>query len=150
MGQVAAALAKGKTNGFVKLLVSNDSQMRLLGIRCGGVQAESLIEICSYLIRSGRSVGELKVRGLLLLFPLGFLLFACVIVPHVMLSTGSADGIPGGERGIAGGCASVVRRVYLQALYLSGYDPIRKRDVGRTKRFPRSSVAAVITKHPFT
>ena len=43
-------------------MVSNDSQMRLLGIRCGGVQAESLIEICSYLIRSGRSVGELKVR----------------------------------------------------------------------------------------
>ena len=59
---MAAALAKGKTNGFVKLMVSNDSQMRLLGIRCGGVQAESLIEICSYLIRSGRSVGELKVR----------------------------------------------------------------------------------------
>ena len=53
--------------------------MRLLGIRCGGVQAESalssrdrslespllrrpagLIEICSYLIRNGKSVSELK------------------------------------------------------------------------------------------
>jgi len=56
---VNRAIAMRDTQGFVKLLVSNDDTMSLLGIRALGVHASSSIEAVSLLIRQGRSLHDL-------------------------------------------------------------------------------------------
>jgi len=56
---VGRAIAMDKTNGFVKLLVSNDDYMKILGIRAAGPQAGSIIEIVSLMIHLGRPVKDL-------------------------------------------------------------------------------------------
>jgi dihydrolipoamide dehydrogenase len=64
---VARAIAKGNTEGFVKLLVSNDPAMKLLGIRALGAASDAVIEICSFLIKHQRSANDL--RDLLTAYP---------------------------------------------------------------------------------
>lgn len=56
---VNRAIAMRATQGFVKLLVSNDDELRLLGIRSLGAHASTSIEACALLIHQGRSVREL-------------------------------------------------------------------------------------------
>ncbi|EPY19329.1 dihydrolipoamide dehydrogenase [Strigomonas culicis] len=49
----------GSTNGFVKLLVSNDRQKKVLGVRAMGAHAGSVVEVVSLAVRRGLSVYEL-------------------------------------------------------------------------------------------
>ncbi|MCO4763282.1 MAG: NAD(P)/FAD-dependent oxidoreductase [Myxococcales bacterium] len=56
---VNRAIAMRATQGFVKILVSNDDEMRVLGIRALGAHASTSIEAVSLMIRQNRSVREL-------------------------------------------------------------------------------------------
>ena len=47
------------TDGFVKLLVTNDEDMRILGMRVLGVHASSSIEAVSLMMKHDRSVCDL-------------------------------------------------------------------------------------------
>ncbi|MEM7233770.1 MAG: NAD(P)/FAD-dependent oxidoreductase [Planctomycetota bacterium] len=56
---VPRAIAMRATDGFLKVLVSDDNDMRLLGVRALGVHASTTIESASLLISQGRSVRDL-------------------------------------------------------------------------------------------
>jgi dihydrolipoamide dehydrogenase len=57
---VSRAIAMRNTQGCIKLLVTNDSEMRILGIRAAGPHASSLIEVVSLMVRSRRSIADLS------------------------------------------------------------------------------------------
>lgn len=57
---VSRALAMRNTQGCVKLLVTNDAEMRILGIRAAGPHASSLIEVVSLMVRSHRPITDLS------------------------------------------------------------------------------------------
>ncbi len=57
---VSRPIAMRATDGFVKLLITDDDEMRILGMRALGAHASSTIETTSLLIRQGRSVRELE------------------------------------------------------------------------------------------
>jgi len=57
---IARAIAKGKPTGFIKLLVSNDEEMRILGIRALGQQSSTIVDLVSYFIKSKQSVRVLS------------------------------------------------------------------------------------------
>jgi dihydrolipoamide dehydrogenase len=48
-----------KTNGFFKILVTNDYAMRIVGMRAVGVHASSAIEAVAYLIHTQQGIREL-------------------------------------------------------------------------------------------
>ncbi len=52
------AIAMRNTHGFVKILVSNDEEQRILGMRAAGPQASSYIVAVAHLINQGNSVSE--------------------------------------------------------------------------------------------
>jgi dihydrolipoamide dehydrogenase len=56
---VNRAIAMRATSGFVKLLVTNDEKMRILGMRALGVHASSTIEAVSLMMADNRSAREL-------------------------------------------------------------------------------------------
>ena len=56
---VNRAIAMRATGGFVKLLVTDDDEMRILGMRALGVHASTTIEAVSLLINHSRSVRDL-------------------------------------------------------------------------------------------
>lgn len=56
---VNRAVAMRATDGFVKLLVTDDEEMNILGMRALGAHASTTIEAVSLMIRLGRSVREL-------------------------------------------------------------------------------------------
>jgi len=56
---VNRAIAMRATQGFIKLLVSDDEEMRLLGMRALGAHASTSIETCALMIRQGRGVRDL-------------------------------------------------------------------------------------------
>jgi dihydrolipoamide dehydrogenase len=56
---VNRAIAMRATDGFVKLLVSDDDEMRILGMRALGVHASTTLEAVSLMMMAGRSVREL-------------------------------------------------------------------------------------------
>jgi dihydrolipoamide dehydrogenase len=56
---VNRAIAMRATSGFVKLLVTNDDQMRILGMRALGVHASSTIEAVSLMMQDNRPAREL-------------------------------------------------------------------------------------------
>lgn len=56
---VNRAIAMRATDGFVKLLVTDDDDMRILGMRALGVHASTTIEGVSLMMQSGRSAREL-------------------------------------------------------------------------------------------
>lgn len=58
-GLVNRAIAMRATDGFVKLLVTDDDQMRILGMRALGVHASTTLEAVSFMMHHGRSVKEL-------------------------------------------------------------------------------------------
>jgi len=64
---VSRALAQRSTTGLVKLLVSNDDKMRVLGIRALGTHSSSLIEVVSLMVKSSESVRVLA--DLLVAYP---------------------------------------------------------------------------------
>jgi dihydrolipoamide dehydrogenase len=55
----ARAIAMRKTKGFFKILVTNDSEMRILGMRVVGEHASSAIQAIAYLIHTGQGIREL-------------------------------------------------------------------------------------------
>jgi dihydrolipoamide dehydrogenase len=55
---VNRAIAMRNTNGFVKILVSNDNKQRILGMRAAGPQASAFIVAVAHLINQGNSVSE--------------------------------------------------------------------------------------------
>jgi dihydrolipoamide dehydrogenase len=56
---IARAIAMRKTQGFFKIIVTNDKKMRILGMRAVGEHASSAIQAVALLIKQGRSVSDL-------------------------------------------------------------------------------------------
>ncbi|MCS7086918.1 MAG: FAD-dependent oxidoreductase [Bacteroidia bacterium] len=56
---IARAICQRNERGFIKMIVSDDEQMRLLGIRAIGAHASSVIQASALLIRDKRSIAEL-------------------------------------------------------------------------------------------
>jgi dihydrolipoamide dehydrogenase len=56
---IARAIAMRKTTGFFKILVTNDEEMRILGMRAVGVHASSAIQAVSLLISMNKGIEEL-------------------------------------------------------------------------------------------
>ena len=56
---VNRAIAMRATDGFVKILTTDDDEMRILGMRALGAHASTMIETVSLMIQHGRSVREL-------------------------------------------------------------------------------------------
>ena len=57
---VNRAIAMRNTTGFIKLLVSNDDEMKILGMRALGPHASTSIEAVSLMINHGRTIHELS------------------------------------------------------------------------------------------
>lgn len=57
---VGRALAMGNTRGFIKLVVSNDKKMQVLGVRAVGPHASSIIELASLAIHNRESAYNLR------------------------------------------------------------------------------------------
>lgn len=55
---ISRAIAMRNTNGFVKILVSNDNEQRILGMRAAGPQSSSLIVSVAHLMNQGNSLQE--------------------------------------------------------------------------------------------
>lgn len=56
---VNRAIAMRSTEGFVKMLVTDCEDMKILGVRALGVHASTVIEAVSLMIRQGRSIRDL-------------------------------------------------------------------------------------------
>lgn len=56
---ISRAIAMRNTRGFIKILVTNDSEMRVLGIRVVGEHASSAIQAAALLIASDKGISEL-------------------------------------------------------------------------------------------
>lgn len=56
---IARAVAKRNTQGFIKLLVTNDEEMRILGMRVVGEQASAAIQAVALLISMNKGIEEL-------------------------------------------------------------------------------------------
>ena len=56
---ISRAIAKRNTQGFIKLLVTNDSEMKVLGMRVVGNQASSAIQAVALLISMDKGIEEL-------------------------------------------------------------------------------------------
>lgn len=55
----ARAIAMRDTKGFFKIIVTNDNEMKILGMRVVGPQASSAIQAVAYLIHTGQGIREL-------------------------------------------------------------------------------------------
>lgn len=55
---IGRAVAMRNTNGFVKLIISNDGSEKILGMRAAGPQASALIVSVAHLINQGNSLHE--------------------------------------------------------------------------------------------
>ncbi len=55
---VNRAIAMRNTRGFVKIIISNDNEQRILGMRAAGPQASAFIVAVAHLINQGNSVSE--------------------------------------------------------------------------------------------
>ena len=56
---IARAIAMRKTEGFFKIIVTNDDEMRILGMRAIGEHAASAIQAVALLIKMGQGIREL-------------------------------------------------------------------------------------------
>jgi dihydrolipoamide dehydrogenase len=56
---IARAIAMRKTRGFFKIIVSNDAEMKILGMRAIGEHASSAIQAVQLLIYMGKGIDEL-------------------------------------------------------------------------------------------
>ncbi len=55
---VNRAIAMRSTNGFIKIIVSNEEEPRILGMRAGGPQASAYIVSVAHLINQGNNIQE--------------------------------------------------------------------------------------------
>jgi dihydrolipoamide dehydrogenase len=58
-GCIPRAIAKRKTQGFIKLLVTDDEDMKILGMKVVGTQASSAIQAVAVLISMDKGIEEL-------------------------------------------------------------------------------------------
>lgn len=56
---IARAIAMRKTQGFFKIIVTNDEEMKILGMRAIGEHASSAIQACALLISMNKGIEEL-------------------------------------------------------------------------------------------
>ena len=56
---IARAIAMRKTEGFFKIIVSNDDEMKILGMRAIGEHASSAVQAVALLIKQNRGIEEL-------------------------------------------------------------------------------------------
>lgn len=56
---MARAIAMRKTQGFFKIIVTNDKEMKILGMRAIGEHASSAIQGCALLIKMGEGIEQL-------------------------------------------------------------------------------------------
>ena len=56
---MARAIAMRKTQGFFKIIVTNDKEMKILGMRAIGEHASSAIQACALLIKMGQGIHPL-------------------------------------------------------------------------------------------
>lgn len=56
---IARAIAMRKTEGFFKIIVTNDKEMKILGVRAIGEHASSVIQASALLIKMGKGIEEL-------------------------------------------------------------------------------------------
>jgi len=56
---IARAIAMRKTEGFFKIIVSNDEEMKILGMRAIGEHASSAVQAVALLIKQNRGIEEL-------------------------------------------------------------------------------------------
>ena len=56
---ISRAIAKRNTEGFIKLLVTDDDEMKVLGMRVIGEQASSAIQAVALLISMNKGIEEL-------------------------------------------------------------------------------------------
>jgi len=56
---IARAIAMRKTQGFFKIIVTNDDEMKILGMRAIGEHASSAVQAVALLIKQGRGIEEL-------------------------------------------------------------------------------------------
>lgn len=56
---MARAIAMRKTQGFFKIIVTNDKEMKILGMRAVGEHASSAIQAVALLIKQGRGIEDL-------------------------------------------------------------------------------------------
>ncbi|MFT7613330.1 MAG: dihydrolipoamide dehydrogenase [Parvicellaceae bacterium] len=56
---IARAIAMRKTQGFFKIIVTNDDEMKILGMRAIGEHASSAVQAVALLIQQGRGIEEL-------------------------------------------------------------------------------------------
>ncbi|EPY43839.1 dihydrolipoamide dehydrogenase [Angomonas deanei] len=56
---VGRAIAMGNTRGFVKIIVTNDSKMQVLGVRAIGPHASSIIELASLAVHNKEAASNL-------------------------------------------------------------------------------------------
>lgn len=56
---ITRAIAMRKTQGFFKIIVTNDDEMKILGMRAIGEHASSAIQACALLIKMDAGIGEL-------------------------------------------------------------------------------------------
>lgn len=59
---VSRAVAAANTDGFIKILVSNDAEMRMLGVRAMGMNASTMVDLGSLAIRNRQTVFDLADR----------------------------------------------------------------------------------------
>jgi dihydrolipoamide dehydrogenase len=59
-GTITRAIAMRKTNGFFKLIVSDDDEMKVLGMRAIGEHASSAIQALSLLVYMNKGILELS------------------------------------------------------------------------------------------
>ncbi len=69
---LARAIAMRRTRGFFKLIVTNDAEMRVLGMRAVGEHASSAIQAVALMMRLGTPINEL----------------ACLVHPHPSITEG--------------------------------------------------------------
>jgi dihydrolipoamide dehydrogenase len=58
-GEPRAPIAMRATDGFVKLLTTDDDELRILGMRALGVHASTMLEAISLMIQHSRSARDL-------------------------------------------------------------------------------------------
>lgn len=56
---IARAIAMRKTQGFFKIITTNDSEMKILGMRAIGEHASSAIQACALLIKMNKGIEDL-------------------------------------------------------------------------------------------
>lgn len=59
---VSRAVAAANTEGFVKIIVSDDPERRILGVRAVGLNASTLVDVGALAIQNGQTVFDLEGR----------------------------------------------------------------------------------------